>query len=43
MMIFEKINNYKVFLRDIQPIVEKFIQLNLKGPSIRVMAMSINV
>ncbi len=39
----KEINNYKKFLQDIQPIIEKFIQLNLKGPAIRVMAMSINI
>jgi hypothetical protein len=38
-----QINNYKTFLQNIQPIIEKFIQLNLKGPAIRVMAMSVNV
>jgi hypothetical protein len=38
-----EINNYKIFLKNIQPIIEKFIQLNLKGPAIRIMAMSINV
>ncbi|AXX92217.1 hypothetical protein CPU12_01305 [Malaciobacter molluscorum LMG 25693] len=38
-----QMNNYKKFLQDIQPIIEKFIQLNLKGPAIRVMAMSINI
>ncbi|MCG3678409.1 hypothetical protein L5F07_03970 [Aliarcobacter butzleri] len=39
----KEINNYKKLLQDIQPIIEKFIQLNLKGPAIRVMAMSINI
>ena len=39
----KQILNYKVSLMSIKPIVEKFVKLNLPGPAIRVVAMSINV
>jgi len=39
----EKLSNYKKSISKMQPIVEKFIKLNLPGPAIRVIAMSINV
>jgi len=39
----ESFTKYQELLLSIQPHVEKFIKLNLKGPAVRVIAMSINV
>lgn len=39
----EKILNYEIFRMNIQLVLENFIQLNLQGPAVRVIAMSINI
>lgn len=39
----ESFSNYKKSLSDLQPTVEKFVKLNLPGPAVRVIAMSVSV
>lgn len=39
----KSLEDYNIAIKNFQPIVEKFIQLNLPGPVVRVVAMSINI
>ena len=39
----ENFNVYKKSLVSLQPVIEKFVQINLPGPAVRVIAMSVSV